>query len=170
MSFSVSFLFDWYIGPVFLSRPVFHPDRYLCLLLETSCKYLLKIRKKPMLSGQNNMVRSVSGIFCTSSRCTGDILHFQVLGQHFVVLNSLHSARDLLEKRSSIYSDRPRFVLLSEMYVGFRWVKLGMLNSNRTGWVGKARRPICDSTCNEFCSVRTDCVVVDQGFGNIVAS
>ncbi len=80
-----------------------------------------------MLSGQNNTVRSVSGILCTSSRCTGDILHVQVLGQHIVVLNSLQSVRDLLEKRSSIYSDRPRFVLLSEMYVSFRWVKLGML-------------------------------------------
>jgi len=34
-----------------------------------------------------------------------------------VVLSSLQSARDLLEKRGSIYSDRPRFVLLSEMYV-----------------------------------------------------
>lgn len=34
-----------------------------------------------------------------------------------VILNSLKAARDLLDKRSSIYSDRPRFVLLAELCV-----------------------------------------------------
>lgn len=32
-----------------------------------------------------------------------------------VILNSAEAARDLLEKRSAIYSDRPRFVLFSEL-------------------------------------------------------
>jgi hypothetical protein len=34
-----------------------------------------------------------------------------------VVLSSLQATRDLLERRGAIYSDRPRFVLLSEMCV-----------------------------------------------------
>ncbi|KAJ7855936.1 cytochrome P450 [Mycena olivaceomarginata] len=37
----------------------------------------------------------------------GDVVHAQVFGTHIVVLNSLKAAVDLLEKRASIYSDRP---------------------------------------------------------------
>ena len=32
-----------------------------------------------------------------------------------LVLNSLRAAQDLLERRSAIYSHRPRFILLSEL-------------------------------------------------------
>lgn len=45
----------------------------------------------------------------------GDVMHVTILGQSMVILHSLQAARDLLDKRSSIYSDRPRFVLLSEL-------------------------------------------------------
>ncbi|KAF9525039.1 cytochrome P450 [Crepidotus variabilis] len=45
----------------------------------------------------------------------GDVLHLQIFSSHMIVLNSLQAAKDLLEQRSSIYSDRPRFVLLSEL-------------------------------------------------------
>ncbi|KAG1852552.1 cytochrome P450 [Suillus subluteus] len=37
----------------------------------------------------------------------GDILHIEVLGQHIVVLNSLKIAIDMLDNKSTIYSDRP---------------------------------------------------------------
>jgi len=37
-----------------------------------------------------------------------DIVHFQVLGDHTIVLNSAKATTELLEKRSTIYSDRPR--------------------------------------------------------------
>ena len=47
----------------------------------------------------------------------GDVMHVKIFGQSMVILHSLQAARDLLDKRSSIYSDRPRFVLLSELYV-----------------------------------------------------
>jgi len=33
-----------------------------------------------------------------------------------IVLNSLATAKELVDKRGSIYSDRPRFVLFSELY------------------------------------------------------
>ncbi|KAF5375444.1 hypothetical protein D9615_007975 [Tricholomella constricta] len=45
----------------------------------------------------------------------GDIVYIQVLNQPMVILSDLQATRDLLEKRSSIYSDRPRFVLFSEL-------------------------------------------------------
>ncbi|KAF8953632.1 hypothetical protein BDZ97DRAFT_1608491, partial [Flammula alnicola] len=35
-----------------------------------------------------------------------DILHASSLGNHFVVLNSLTDAEELLERRARIYSDR----------------------------------------------------------------
>ena len=38
----------------------------------------------------------------------GDVMYFNVLGKKTVVLSSEVAARDLLEKRSAIYSDRPR--------------------------------------------------------------
>jgi len=65
----------------------------------------------------------------------GDIIHVHVLGRHMVVLSSLQAARDLLESRGSIYSDRPRFVLLSEMFVELH--RLCHTNDsylNRMGW------------------------------------
>lgn len=37
----------------------------------------------------------------------GDILFFKVFGKRIIVLNSDEAARDLLDKRSAIYSDRP---------------------------------------------------------------
>jgi hypothetical protein len=39
--------------------------------------------------------------------CSGsDVIHVDVMGSHIVILNSMKSANELLEKRSSIYSDR----------------------------------------------------------------
>ena len=43
--------------------------------------------------------------------CSGDIVHLKVLGQRMIVLNTVKAARDLLDKRSSVYSDRPPFVM-----------------------------------------------------------
>jgi hypothetical protein len=40
----------------------------------------------------------------------GNIFHVDIVGQPFIILNSSKIAKDLMEKRSSIYSDRPHFV------------------------------------------------------------
>jgi hypothetical protein len=42
-----------------------------------------------------------------------DVVYADVMGSHIIILNSMKAARDLLEKRSSIYSDRydPRWCL-----------------------------------------------------------
>ncbi|KAJ3715687.1 cytochrome P450 [Lentinula raphanica] len=45
----------------------------------------------------------------------GDMVYLRVFQQPMLVLNSLESARDLLHNRSSIYSDRPNFILLRLM-------------------------------------------------------
>jgi hypothetical protein len=42
----------------------------------------------------------------------GDIMHVDAFGQSFVIVSTLKIAEDLLEKRSLIYSDRPRLVRL----------------------------------------------------------
>ena len=45
------------------------------------------------------------------------MIHLNVLGQHILVLNSLEVITDLLEKRSSNYSDRKRTTMMVELYV-----------------------------------------------------
>lgn len=47
----------------------------------------------------------------------GDVNYVTVVGQPIIILNSYQAARDLLEKRSGIYSSRPRMVMLTELYV-----------------------------------------------------
>lgn len=43
----------------------------------------------------------------------GDVFSFNVFGKTTIVLSSLEAVTELLEKRSSNYSDRPRMVLSS---------------------------------------------------------
>ncbi|ESK94724.1 cytochrome p450 [Moniliophthora roreri MCA 2997] len=49
-----------------------------------------------------------------------EILHFNMAGTSVIVVNSFDIARELFEKRSSIYSDRPRFPMMNEL-IGFDW-------------------------------------------------
>ncbi|QRV95792.1 cytochrome P450 family protein [Ceratobasidium sp. AG-Ba] len=46
-----------------------------------------------------------------------DIFSFTVFGQTMVVLNSAAAANDLLEKRSSIYSDRPKMTVITDEWL-----------------------------------------------------
>ncbi|KAH9483138.1 Cytochrome P450 monooxygenase COX2 [Psilocybe cubensis] len=45
----------------------------------------------------------------------GDMIYFEVLGQPFIVLNSLQRTIDLFDKRSSNYSDRMRMPMVLEL-------------------------------------------------------
>ncbi|KAI8992762.1 cytochrome P450 [Trametes punicea] len=45
----------------------------------------------------------------------GDVIYIQLFRTPTIVLNSIEAARELLDKRSSKYSDRPRMVLFAEM-------------------------------------------------------
>lgn len=46
----------------------------------------------------------------------GDVVYLDVLGQPMVVLGSYKVARELLDKRSANYSDRPRSIM-AQLYV-----------------------------------------------------
>ncbi|KAK4646069.1 hypothetical protein QC761_0038990 [Podospora bellae-mahoneyi] len=49
-----------------------------------------------------------------SKEYNSDVLFFESFGTKWIVLNSLESATELLEKRGSNYADRPRFVMFEE--------------------------------------------------------
>ncbi|KAJ6557549.1 cytochrome P450 [Mycena capillaripes] len=53
----------------------------------------------------------------------GDVIYLQVPGRSIVILDSLQAAEDLFDKRSLIYSDRPRFPLFEL----FGWTSALML-------------------------------------------
>ncbi|KAF9476783.1 cytochrome P450 [Pholiota conissans] len=44
-----------------------------------------------------------------------DILHLNVAGTHLIILDTLETAADLMEKRSSIYSNRPILPMVTEL-------------------------------------------------------
>jgi hypothetical protein len=46
---------------------------------------------------------------------TGSIYKLKLLQQTVIIVNSLKATTDLLEKRSTIYSDRPRLVMAGEL-------------------------------------------------------
>ena len=47
------------------------------------------------------------------------MIYLNVLGQHYVILNSLDAITDLFDKRSSNYSDRKKLTMLNELYVSY---------------------------------------------------
>ena len=79
----------------------------------------------------------------------GDMVFFKILGQP-LVLGSVERTFDLFEKRSSNYSDRPRFPMLDEMLATYSlfmsnhahqkagWITHGTWHSNSTGSDGGA--------------------------------
>lgn len=50
---------------------------------------------------------------CSSNE--GDLVYFHGLGNNVLVLNSMEAIKDLLEKKSRIYSDRPIFTVVGTM-------------------------------------------------------
>ncbi|KAI9467400.1 cytochrome P450 [Lactarius psammicola] len=51
-----------------------------------------------------------------SEESGSDVIHANVIGSHIIILNSMKAANELLEKRSSIYSDRPPLVAIQELF------------------------------------------------------
>ena len=52
-----------------------------------------------------------------NSSLEGDVVYLHIVGRPLLILNSAKAMRDLLEKRGASFSDRPRIVVLGEMYV-----------------------------------------------------
>ncbi|OSX56426.1 hypothetical protein POSPLADRAFT_1062587 [Postia placenta MAD-698-R-SB12] len=53
--------------------------------------------------------------FSRWARVYGDIFYLDALGQHIVVINSATVARELLDRRSSIYSGRPHLTMVGDL-------------------------------------------------------
>ncbi|KAG2135247.1 cytochrome P450 [Suillus clintonianus] len=49
----------------------------------------------------------------------GDVSHIEVLGRHIIVLNSVKTAMEMLDKKSTLYSDRPVLPMAGEL-VGWK--------------------------------------------------
>lgn len=56
----------------------------------------------------------------------GDIIHLSALGKHIVVVNSIEKAVDLLDKRSSNYSDRPDIPMAN--MTGWTAINIGLIH------------------------------------------
>lgn len=70
--------------------------------------------------------RSTVSLFCFHNigalrtdkpRLGSDIIYVKLLRKRTIVLNTIEAARDLLDRRSAKYSDRPSMVLHSDMSV-----------------------------------------------------
>ncbi|KAG0703346.1 cytochrome P450 [Suillus ampliporus] len=51
----------------------------------------------------------------------GDLSHIEILGQHIIVVNSVGTAIDMMDKKSTVYSDRPVFPMAGEL-VGLKHI------------------------------------------------
>ncbi|EIN03940.1 CyP450 monooxygenase [Punctularia strigosozonata HHB-11173 SS5] len=58
--------------------------------------------------------------FTEWARLYGEIVHVHTFGTSIIVLNSVHAVKELLERRSAIYSDRPHSVMLCDI-MGYEW-------------------------------------------------
>lgn len=69
--------------------------------------------------GMLNLLTSCPLLFMSERwTITGDVVYLSVLGRPIIVLNSQKAAADLLGRRASNYSDRPRFIMASEILTG----------------------------------------------------
>ena len=63
----------------------------------------------------------------------GPVSSTTILGKDIVILNTLDACVELLEKRSSIYSGRPRMPFAGELYV-FHGTPKWLAHTSRVGW------------------------------------
>ncbi|KZO94969.1 cytochrome P450 [Calocera viscosa TUFC12733] len=56
-----------------------------------------------------------SPVYSEWQKTYGDMIHISVLGKHFLIISSLKVAADLLQKRSTYYSGRMRFIFGGEL-------------------------------------------------------
>ena len=76
---------------------------------------------KCLINGQTYMVhRALSRDQLISYMGSiGDMVFFKIFGQPFLVLGSKERTFDLFERRSSNYSDRPHFPMISDVLAAF---------------------------------------------------
>ena len=100
----------------------------------------------------------------TDANIESDIIYLNLLGQPVVVLNSVQSAVDLLEKRGAIYSDRPSFVVIHAYFSFHSLAENALLIHStvlvlRTIWVLPVKAPNFASS-GEHTAISSQHVVV----------
>jgi len=101
-------------------------DLYLLLsvLAATySLRLFFKTRSRPLPPGPTGypLIGNAFGVphhhawatYADWAKQYGDVISYQSFGHTTIILNSLKSATELLDKRSANYSDRPRMVWFS---------------------------------------------------------
>ncbi|PPQ68804.1 hypothetical protein CVT26_001719 [Gymnopilus dilepis] len=68
--------------------------------------------------GQNSFAKFSASTNPNVYRISGPIFSLDMAGHRIIVLNSYKVASDLLDRRSNIYSDRPRFIVAGEILTG----------------------------------------------------
>ncbi|KZT41676.1 cytochrome P450 [Sistotremastrum suecicum HHB10207 ss-3] len=58
--------------------------------------------------------------FASWKKSYGDVVGLSIFGKPIIVLNSRHAIKELLVKRSAIYSDRPKLIMLRQ-WAGWDW-------------------------------------------------
>ena len=91
---------------------------------------------KRLINGQRHTVcpALIRTLYTHCVQLIGDMVFFKILGQPFLVLGSVERTYDLFEKRSSNYSDRPRFPMFNEMSVVFSPFMSGHAHW-KAGWI-----------------------------------
>ncbi|KAG1719685.1 cytochrome P450 [Suillus lakei] len=90
----------------------------------------------------------------------GDISHAQILGEHIIVLNSVTKAIEILDKKSSIYSDRPGLPMGGDL-VGWNHTLALLQYGDHFRWYRKkihrviGSRAILDTVYNPMVEVAT---------------
>ncbi|KZW03032.1 cytochrome P450 [Exidia glandulosa HHB12029] len=68
----------------------------------------------------------------------GPVTYLRIFTSDVIVLNTMKAATDLMDKRSAVYSDRPRFTMASEV-LGMGWITSAMPYGN---WWRQHRRAL----------------------------
>jgi hypothetical protein len=64
---------------------------------------------------QYGAVNLVFSCLCLLIWFVGDVVYLHVLGQGIIILNTAEAASDLLDNKGSIYSHKPRAVMVGEL-------------------------------------------------------
>ncbi len=83
-------------------------------------KYVSKIGFLVCIVLINSRTGSVTRVGCADCRpetLLGDLVYISVLGQPMVFVGSAKRAAEMFDKRSAIYSSRPRWPMVVELYV-----------------------------------------------------
>ncbi|KAF9261712.1 cytochrome P450 [Marasmius fiardii PR-910] len=55
-----------------------------------------------------------------SRQYDSDLIHLNVFGTHLIIINSQKAAKELFDKKSAMYGDRPRMTMINEI-IGLHW-------------------------------------------------